>query len=499
MNTIVILADTTIRSYLSAYGNKTTITPNLDRLAERSFIFDQHWCGSAPCMPARRDFFTGRLNFLERPWGGAEAFDVLLPDVLREKAGVYSHLVTDHSFYWTPGGENYHWAFDSWQFERGQEHDVYNSLNQDFLIPEHKGQWSQQYYKNQMLFKSEEDYPSPRTFKSAVDWLDRNYEKGDFLLWVESFDPHEPFDTPQEYLDMYDDNYSGVTYFWPNYEPCNDTPEEQVHIRKRYAAALTMMDRWLGKLLDKLDEYCLWDETMIIFTTDHGFCLGEHGYMAKNYMPAYNEIFHIPLFISLPGQVESKRIEALTQTTDLFSTILDFYGVNMDALPNKLHGRSLMPLMQTGKPDDWREYIIYGYYGKSVNLTNGHYTYFRVPAKEENTPLYIYCSVPTTLRQYIGVEDTKDIELIELGHFLSWTQYPVYKIPAQNFNYQNDSQSFATRGGYNVENLLFDIDEDYEQLRPINNDELEQHFINVLKAEMIKHDSPTEQFERLGL
>jgi arylsulfatase A-like enzyme len=499
MNTIIILADTTIRSYLGAYGNDWTITPNLDRLAARSCIFDQHWCGSAPCVPARRDFFTGRLNFLERPWGGAEAFDVLLPDILRKQAGVYSHLVTDHSFYWTPGGENYHWAFDSWVLERGQEHDVYHSLNQTLPIPEHRGQWSQQYYKNQMLFKTEEDFPSPRTYSRAMEWLDQNHESENFLLWVESFDPHEPFDTPQEYLDLYEDDYEGVPYFWPAYAPCEDTPEENRHIRKRYAAALTMTDRWIGKLLDKLDEYDLRKDTMVIFTTDHGFCLGEHGYMAKNYMPAYNEVFHIPLLISLPGQTASRRIDTLTQTTDLFSTVLDVYGIGTEDLPNKIHGRSLLPLLRGQTPEDWRTHLIYGYYGKSVNLTDGRHTYFRVPANEANTPLNIYASLPTTLRQYMGIQDLSDPRLVEHGRFLSWTDYPVYKIPAQNFDFKNDSQTFSVRGPYNTENLLFDIQTDYEQLHPLQDPDLEQQFTEILKTELGRHDSPPEQYERLGL
>ena len=102
MKTILILMDTLQRKMLHAYNpDSPAITPNLDRLAARSMVFDQHYIGSAPCMPARRDILTGRLNFLERNWGPVEPFDVTLPALLRQH-GVFSHLATDHYHYAEP-------------------------------------------------------------------------------------------------------------------------------------------------------------------------------------------------------------------------------------------------------------------------------------------------------------------------------------------------------------------------------------------------------------
>ncbi|MDE7035773.1 MAG: sulfatase-like hydrolase/transferase, partial [Eubacteriales bacterium] len=107
MKTIVFLMDSLNRRYLHAYGNEWVRTPNMDRLAARSCVFDNHFVGSAPCMPARHDLLTGRLDFLERNWAPVQPFDCTLPAVLR-KNGVFSHMVTDHYEYLHVGGENYH-------------------------------------------------------------------------------------------------------------------------------------------------------------------------------------------------------------------------------------------------------------------------------------------------------------------------------------------------------------------------------------------------------
>ena len=122
MKAIVILFDTLCRYFLKPYGANKITTPNMVRLAEKSVVFDNHWIGSAPCMPARRDMLTGRYNFLERGWGGMEPFDIPLSHVLAH-AGIHSHIETDHYHYFQGGGEFYATSFSTWQSYRGQEFD----------------------------------------------------------------------------------------------------------------------------------------------------------------------------------------------------------------------------------------------------------------------------------------------------------------------------------------------------------------------------------------
>ena len=120
MRVVYALFDTLNRQSLECYGGTSVRTPNFNRLAAQTVAFDNHYVGSLPCMPARRDLYTGHVNFLETPWSPLQPWDDCLQPELRRQRGVYSHMVTDHYHYFHSGGECYHTRFDSWDFERGQ-------------------------------------------------------------------------------------------------------------------------------------------------------------------------------------------------------------------------------------------------------------------------------------------------------------------------------------------------------------------------------------------
>lgn len=510
MKTIFILSDSTNRRFLSMYSQTGYAkTPNLDRLASKGTVFENHWCGSAPCMPARRDLMTGRLNFLEKPWGGIEPFDQTLQSLLKEN-NVYTKMITDHYLYMHIGGENYWNNFTSLDLIRGQEFDSLNMpagkngiVEQD--IPDnYRGVYSQEHIENYSKFDSEEDYPSPMTMKKAANWLEENKDADNFLLWIEGFDPHEPFDVPDKYIDLYKDedfdSYEDFDFYWPEYKKDAYNAEDLRRVNIRYKALLTMTDYYIGKIFDVLDKYDMWDDTQVIFTTDHGYMLGEHGYTAKNFMPAYNEVFHIPLIIWDPRFKNNvKRTDALTQNIDLFPTVLNYFNIDLSKLHYNIHGIDLSEIL-SGTKDKNKDYIIYGYFGKSVNLTDGKYTYFRAPKSEENRPLFVYTAIPTTLRQYYGVGciDKNNYTKIEFGN-LKFTDYPVFKIPAQIIDFKNPSQEYFSRSPHNSQTLLFDLSNDYEQNSPITNKELLNCFEEKLKEALAFYDAPDEQFERLGL
>ena len=112
---------------LGCYGGTSIATPNFDRFARRAVTFDNHYVGSLPCMPARRDLHTGRLNFLHRSWGPLEPFDNSFPEQMRD-AGIHTHLVTDHMHYFEDGGATYHGRFRTCDFIRGQEYDPWKAM-----------------------------------------------------------------------------------------------------------------------------------------------------------------------------------------------------------------------------------------------------------------------------------------------------------------------------------------------------------------------------------
>ena len=487
MKTILVLMDTLNRRYLKTYNERAKgITPNINAFSKDCIIYDNHFIGSAPCMPARRDIFTGRMQFLERGWGGVEPFDITLPSVLREN-GVFTHITTDHTHYFEIGGENYCYLFNTWDYHRGQEFDTWISrVNQPSVDPESYGKKSSQYLLNRTKFTKESEYPSPRTFRSACSWVEQNKGADDFFLMVESFDPHEPFDCPEKYHQMYNDNYVGREFCWPTYAEVTEPAEAVEHLEKCYLGTLSMADYWFGRLLETLKKNNMYEDTLIIFTTDHGHMLGEHGFTGKNIMHAYNEMAHIPLMIHFPGAKESgKRVKALTQNIDLMPTILQHHGCK---IPERVKGMSLRDIAEDREKP--REQVIYGWFGRAVNVYDGRYTYFRAPENRENSPLYQYCAIPSTCWRYF---DERYAQAMEMGRFLPYTHYPVYKIPALF------PEDYSGNIEYVMTSMLFDLQNDYEQLNRLEDAEKEADMCKKLEAGMREAQAPEEQYVRLGL
>ena len=486
MKAIVVLMDSLNRHFLPAYGNDWVQTPNIDRFAAQSVVCDNHWIGSAPCMPARRDMLTGRMHFLERGWGGLEPYDITLPKLLRD-AGVYCRMETDHYHYFHVGGENYHTPFSSWALYRGQENDVCAGVIQDPARPEHLGKWSPQYEKNRGRFESDADYPSPLTFAGAARWLRENEDADNYMLWVEAFDPHEPFDTPAEFLALYeDDAWDGPHYNWSGYEPVEgDSPATQ-HLRRQYAATLTMLDKWFGHLLDEVERQGGLEDTLIILTTDHGHMLGEHDCTGKNRWHVWNEMAHIPLAVHLPGsRGAGERRTQLTQNIDLMPTLLEFFDISPGDAP--LQGESWLAMLRDNAPLQ-REAAIYGWFGQTVNVTDGRYTYLRAPAAADNQPLDTHFIMPTSYSQHDLPPPSRFMQGAELGTFLPYTDCPVLRKALG----RGRSEEWA-------ETRLYDIEADPGQANNLAGTEKEAHYIELLKGALEQMDAPASQYKRLGL
>ncbi|QTQ13158.1 sulfatase [Treponema parvum] len=484
MKAILVLMDSLNRNYLTCYNDKSQVlSPNISAFSKEACVFDRHFISSAPCMPARHDLLTGRPDFLERCWGPVEAYDITIPDLLK-KNGIFCHIVTDHCHYMDRGGENYLQEYSTWDYIRGQEYDPWISTVSAPTVGEHYGKVFTQYERNRTAFVKETDYPTPRTFMAACDWLEKNKDEDDYFLQVEVFDPHEPFETPQKYLDAYDDTYSGPRFNCSSYDEVTEPPEAIEHLKKRYSACITMADHWFGKLITKLKDLGLYDETLIILTTDHGHLLGEHGFTGKNFMHGYNQLSNIPFMMKKPkGEGAKSRISNLSQTIDIPATLLDYFNV---PAPKTMLGTSLLGLEKAKT----RKEIIYGWFGGAVNVFDGKHTYFKASVREDNRPLYNYCSMPMTLLKFMG--QTKRDE-IEMGRFLEYTDFPVYKIPAYFPIGHFKSTKFIR------ESLLFDYENDWEQNFPLKDDKLEAEMQKKLVRLMKWACAPADQYIRLGL
>ncbi|MFW6410361.1 MAG: sulfatase [Halanaerobiales bacterium] len=482
MKAIMVMFDSLNRHFLPPYGCDWVHAPNFERLAEKTLTFTNSYVGSMPCMPARRELHTGRYNFLHRSWGPLEPFDESMPELL-QKNGIYTHLVSDHGHYWEDGGCTYHTRYNTWEISRGQEGDPWKGEVKNPEIPEHLGQYWPQDAINRKYMDKEEKQPQAKTFAKGLEFIKTNKEEDNWFLQIETFDPHEPFFTQGKYKELYSDDYDGPHFDWPPYDRVQEGKEEVKHVRKQYAALVSMCDNYLGKVLDLMDEHNLWEDTMLIVNTDHGFLLGEHDWWAKCVQPFYNEIAHTPLFIWDPGSGEkNKKCDSLVQTIDLAPTLLDYFEVE---IPETMEGVSLRDTMVSGK--SVREAALYGIHGGHVNCTDGRYVYMRAPENENNYPLYNYTLMPTHMRARFSIEELQTLELSPPFSFTKGCK--LMKIKASD------------RGGrkHQFETKLFDLKKDPKQEKPIDDPEIEQKMISNMIKLMKANNCPEEQFERLGL
>jgi len=487
MKAIMVMFDSLNRRMLPPYGCDWVHAPNFNRLAENSVVFDNCYAGSLPCMPARRELHTGRYNFLHRSWGPIEPFDDSMPEILKRNK-VHSHLASDHYHYWEDGGCTYHTRYSTWEIARGQEGDPWKGEVKDPEIPEHvrsmregTNPWRQDWV-NRKYMTREEDQPQARTFKQGEDFINRNHNEDNWFLHIETFDPHEPYFSSEKYKDLYKHEYQGPHFDWPNYYMVTESPEQVEHCRYENAALHSMCDAYLGKIMDLMEEYDLWKDTLLIVNTDHGFLLGEHGWWAKMVQPVYNEIAHTPLFIWDPRNGRrNERRTSLVQTIDLAPTILDYFGI---PVPDTMEG---MPLKDTIDGDvPVREAGLFGVHGGHVNVTDGRYIYMRGPAGIENEPLFDYTLMPTHMSRMFSVNELQDIQLREPFSFTRGCR--TMKLGAS-----------PMINPYIYGSLLFDLEQDPGQEHPLKDAETEKRMIQLMVDLMKRNEAPIDQFERLGL
>lgn len=495
MKAIMVMFDTLNRRMLPPYGNDWVHAPNFQRLVERTVTFDRCYVGSMPCMPARRELHTGRYNFLHRSWTPLEPFDDSMPEILKRN-GVYTHLVTDHQHYWEDGGATYHNRYSSYEFVRGQEGDLWKGhVESPVEIPPNTrvnnidpnavdDMWRQDWI-NRSYMPTQDDQPQAQTFQLGMEFIRDNYQADNWYLQLETFDPHEPFFSQQKFKDLYPFDYEppeDLPTDWPIYKPLTEDEDYVRYMRNQYTALLSMCDEYLGRVLDLMDELNMWDDTLLIVCTDHGFLLGEHDWWAKNKQPWYNELANTPLFIWDPrSKIQGERRQSLVQMIDFPATLLEFFDVKR---PADMQGQPLKDTIVSDTPV--RESALFGIHGGHVNCTDGRYVYMRAPGNPENAPLYEYTLMPTHIRSHFSIEELSNIELAEPFSFTKGCR--VMKIPGRAWV---DAHSYGT--------LLFDLESDPGQLSPIADAEIERKMIAQMLRLMQENDSPLDQYERLAL
>jgi len=482
---------------LGCYGGAEFRTPNIDRLAQRSMRFTRHYAGSLPCMPARHDILCGALDFLWRPWGSVEIWEDAITAHLR-RAGVTSQLISDHPHLFETGGENYHVDFTAWDYQRGHESDPWKTRpDPSWAGAPSFGRGHLAYDDSRGYFRGEADFPGPRTLAAAARWLEDNagvHER--FFLMVDEFDPHEPFDTPEPYASLYDPDWSGPHLIWPPYVVGGQakgvlSAREARQIRASYGGKLTMIDAWLGRVLDVIDAKGLWDETMVVLCTDHGHYLGERDIWGKPGAPLYQPIVHIPLMVAAPG-VQAAECDALTTSVDLFATLAEVFTIG--PVRQRTHGWSLTPLLR-GEAKAIRDFVLAGVWGREVHLIEADAKYVRAPAGA-NAPLAMYSNRWSTMPTHV-LDRAAELPLPD--HRAVLDRMPGSPVPVlrQIWEARDAVPYWAARRFAGSQ--LFDLAADPGEQDNRAGGADEAAAAARLRDALISIDAPPVQFQRLGL
>ena len=497
---MLVILDSLNRHLLGAYGGTEFDTPVLDRFAAESLCFTRHYAGSLPCMPARHDMLCGALDFLWRPWGSVEVWEDPISWQLRGE-GVATMLITDHPHLFETGGENYHTDFGAWNYLRGHESDAWRTRPDPTwagapALPAEPGWVPHHYDTSRTWFRSESEFPGPRTMHAAAEWIRREAPRDQrFLLVVDEFDPHEPFDTPEPYASRYDPD-PAPRLIWPPYAVDAVargvlTPPQAARLRAAYGSKLTMIDAWLGELLAAIDDRGLRDDTVVVIATDHGHYLGERDIWGKPGVPIYDEMGHLPLFVRWPGAAP-RRIDALTSTVDVHATLCDFFGVEPQ---HRTHGHSLLPLVE-GSTEPIRDHALMGIWGREVHVTDGHRKYVR-GASEGNRPLAMWSNRWSTM----PIPAFPEVRLPRPDARARLATMPGSTVPVirQPFGVDDPVPFWANIGPPPTRSLLYDLDEDPTEEHDRSGSHDEAEAVDLLRDALDHVDAPMEQLERLGL
>jgi len=421
VNIVIIVADSLRADHVGCYGSSVQ-TPNIDRLAEESALFEEAYSENLPTLPCRTSWWTGLYLFTVRGWQHFEPWDYLLAEVLWDR-GMTSCLVSD-TYHMHKPVYNCGRGFDTVVWVRGQEYDQW--ITDESIAVDTKTfhrlrgdgtdeMWEKrfrQYMRNRNWYKKEEDWCLPRVIENAADWLEKTTrkQKDGLFLWVDSFDPHEPWDPPEPFRSMYDPGYKGQELIDPVPGPVEGymTPRELEHTKALYAGEVSFVDKWVGVLLDTMKDLGIYENTLIVFMSDHGEPFGEHGIVRKALPWNYEELAHIPWLIRHPeGWGAGKRFSAFVQPPDLMPTILDCLGIEphlelsflaprkltfpQDITVSKkkidLDGESLLPLIR-GEKDMIRDFAVTAHHNAQWSIRTQDWSYLHPIDRQWKPQLY---------------------------------------------------------------------------------------------------------------
>jgi arylsulfatase A-like enzyme len=406
-NILFICTDQQRYDALGCYGNRAIQTPAIDNLAADGVLFEQCYVQSPVCAPSRASLVTGQYPHNHGLWAngvGLPEHHSLFSKALAGNGytcGMVGKMHLSHCFAGRTeerrddGYSYYKWAHDP--SHTSPENDYHHWLSEKF--PERfeealAGGLRVRHQAGTFDTMPTEAHYSRWTSERAIEFLDQEHGSSDpFFLWVNFFDPHHPFVAPEEYLARYDpdtlpdpvgfagelaikppiqqeasdESYAGFARGFSTY-----SPQEIKQVIAAYYAMITLIDDEVKRILDRLESLGLDDDTIVIFTSDHGEMLGDHQLLLKGPM-LYDCAVRVPLIMRWPGHLPAaERRSDLVQWLDLTSTFTELAGL---APMPAAQGTSLLPLARGDAyavPRDWAlcEYLNSGHpYDPPVYMT----------------------------------------------------------------------------------------------------------------------------------
>lgn len=353
---VLFLAADDLRMNLGGFGDPVAQTPNLDRLAARGRIFTRAYCQQALCNPSRSSLLTGLRPDTLRVWNLTTHFRETHPDVVTlpqhfKANGYFTQNVGKifHNWRTKIQGDPVSWSVPAVLHFATHSQDV---AQVDGGLPPNTAKAKQAEARD----VPDEAYYDGRVAREAVRALRELKARGEpFFLGVGFWKPHTPFNPPKRYWDLYRRGDipplrnpaapvgAPAIALHNSSEGLKDNPEAVAELRHGYYAGTSYMDAQVGKVLDELDRLGLRENTVIVFWSDHGFHLGEHGLWGKT--SNYELDAQVPLIIATPRPVQpGAPTRALVELLDLYPTLVDLCG--LPARPG-LEGVSLRPVLES--------------------------------------------------------------------------------------------------------------------------------------------------------
>lgn len=357
MNVVVVMLDSLRQDHVSFYGWEgcPVKTPHLDALAAEAVVFDNIYPEGLPTIPVRTDLVTGQSSLTNRTWQPLVPTDVTCMQLFR-KEGYVTALVADTYHLFKPD-MNFHRGCDVFHWVRGAEYDACKAgppkhlKLEDHITPQMRENWRNvvlNALRNLDGRVEPQDFPCWQTMEAALRVLEQaRGAKRPVFLWIDTFQPHEPWCPPPKF-DVYGDRgYRGPKVVLPPGGPAENwgTPEQIQRTRSLYAGEAAYTDACCGHLFASMRQMGCMDDTAIVVLSDHGHPLCDHGKFLKGPDRMYSELLKVPFIVRLPGGAGGgRRVSALGRFPDLTPTLLDLAGFGANSLA--MAGKSLKPILQ---------------------------------------------------------------------------------------------------------------------------------------------------------